>query len=336
MKKLLIIAADQERLGSPAGPHTLKLVHEDILKKAGGDTCKVIIATPERAEKHFADAEIIAAFPMRVPPIERVPRAKWLHSFSAGVDKILTPAVVSSDVLVTNSSGIHATPIAEHIIAYMLMFTRGFLKTVHNQQSHLWKKDGALGEVRGSHVLIVGLGEIGRETARLAKSFGASVSAVSRSGTDKPAFVDRLEKSDELDALLPIADFVVITLPHTSETHYLLNREKIRKMKKTAVLINIGRGGIVEENDLVDALHADEIAGAALDVFEIEPLPTESKLWDMEQVIITPHHSGLSRKYMDRAIELFCKNLDAYLKGDPSTPLRARQLPNLVDKKLGY
>jgi len=353
MRKLLVIAAEQEKHGSgpglrpadlryaegsgearagsglaKAGPHTLKKEHEETLHTFIPKEISVVIATPEEAPVHYIDAEIVAAFPMRMPPLESVPRAKWLHSFSAGVDKILTPAVAESDVLLTNSSGVHATPIAEHILGFILNFTREFQKTFRNQEKHIYEKSQSLREVCDSEILIVGLGEIGRETARLAKAFGAHVSAVSRSGKNKPDFVDRLEASDRLDMLLGAADFVVITLPHTDETHDLFDKKKFALMKSSAVVINIGRGGIIKEDDLIDALHEKKIAGAALDVFEKEPLPNDSPLWDLENVIITPHHSGLSHRYMDRAIALLIKNLDAYLKGEP--------LPNLVDKKLGY
>ena len=328
MRKMLVIAADQEKHGSAPGPHTLKREHEETLHKAFDAKLDVVIATPDEAKGHCADAEIVAAFPMRMPPLENVPRAKWLHSFSAGIDKILTPAVAESPVLLTNSSGIHATPIAEHIIGLILLFTREFPKTFRNQQHHVYEKSQTLREVRDSEILIVGLGEIGKETARLAKAFGAHVCAVSRSCKNKPDFVDRLEASDKLDQLLGDADFVVITLPHTEETHYLFDREKIQKMKRSAILINIGRGGIIKESDLIDALSVGTIAGAALDVFEKEPLPPDSPLWDMPNVIITPHHSGLSLRYMDRAVDILCKNLKAYLDGE--------KLPNEVNKELGY
>lgn len=328
MRKLLVIVADQERLGSLPGPDTFKIAHEEILRRAAGKNIEVVIATPEEAHDHFTDAEIVAAFPMRVPDIALLPRAKWLHSFSAGVDKILSPQVAVSDIHLTNSSGIHATPIAEHIIATLLIFVRQFHKTFRQQEQHVWQKRKSITELREQTILVVGLGEIGTEAARLAKAFGAVVWAVSRSGKNKPIFVDRLETSDKLDELLQSADFVVITLPHTQETHHLFGRAKLQKMKSLAVIINIGRGGIIQENDLIEALKEGKIAGAALDVFETEPLGRESPLWDMENVIITPHHSGLSRKYMDRATELLCKNLRAYLKGEP--------LPNLVDKNLGY
>lgn len=328
MRKILVIVADQERLGSPKGPHTFRPEHEAQLHEAAGTDAEVIIATPEEAAAHHADAEAVASFPARMPGIAQLPQAKWLHSFSAGVDRILTPTVADSEVILSNSRGVHATPIAEHIIAFMLNFSRGFHKTYHNQQKHVWEKDQTLTELRDSNVLIVGLGEIGSEAARLAHAFGARVRAVVRTPRDAPEYVEHLGSSAELDLMLPQSDFVVITLPHTSETHHLFSMQKIALMKPSAVLINIGRGGIINEADLVGALRNNVIAGAGLDVTEVEPLPADSPLWDMDNVIITPHHSGLSHRYMDRAIELLCKNIEAYLAGKP--------LPTQVNKDLGY
>ncbi len=328
MRKLLLISADQEKLGAQPGPDTFHRAHEEKIHATLPTDIELIVATPTEAPAHYGDAEIVAAFPMRVPDISYVPRARWLHSFSAGVDKILTPKVIASDLIVTNSSGIHATPIAEHLLGVCLMFIREFHRAVRNQLKHVWSKDLALGELRGKIVLIVGLGEIGTETARLAHAFGARVWALARSAKHKPDFVERFAQSSELDALLPEADFVIITLPHTSETHHLFNAKKFALMKPSAYVLNIGRGATINENELIDALREKKIAGAGLDVFETEPLPSNSPLWDMEQVIITPHDAGLSNKYMDRAVDLLCKNVRAYLAGG--------QLPNEVDKDLGY
>ena len=314
--------------GAKQGPHTFHPRHEDEIRAAAGKKMDVVVASPEEAPSHFADAEVVAAFPMRVPEISLLPQVKWVHSFSAGVDKILTNTLAASKIVLTNSSGIHATPIAEHMIGFMLMWTRRSVQALRAQEKKIWKKDDTLDELCGKTILIVGLGEIGTETARIAKVFGTTVLAVSRSPKKKPAFVDRLETSDKLDALLPEADFVIITLPHTDETHHLFDAKKFALMKKSAVVINIGRGGIINEKDLIDALKKGTIAGAMLDVFEKEPLPADSPLWDMENVIVTPHHSGLSQKYMDRAVERFCLNLKAYLAGE--------KLPNEVDKNLGY
>ncbi|MDO8517823.1 MAG: D-2-hydroxyacid dehydrogenase [bacterium] len=337
MRKLLIISNDIEQAGVERNPHTFRPEHLEKLKAAAaGSEVEVVVASPNDAPAHYASAEIVASFPARMPDIALLPQAKWLHSFSAGVDRILTPQVAASDIVLSNSRGVHATPIAEHIIAFMLVFTRGMQQTFHNQQKHLWQKAHSLGELRDQVVLIVGMGEIGTEAARLAHAFGARVFAISRSQKEKRDFVEKTGLQKDLDVLLPEADFVVITLPHTQETHHLFDTKKFALMKRSAVIINIGRGGIVNEIDLIDALNKKVIAGAGLDVTEQEPLHQDSPLWDMEQVVITPHHSGLSHKYMDRAIDLLCKNLTAYLAGDPSTELRARKLPTEVDKTLGY
>lgn len=327
MRKLLLIAADQERLGT-SGADTLKTKHGAQLTQVGGSDIQVIVATPDEASPHFADAEIVAAFPLRMPPLDSLPNAKWLHSFSAGVDKILTPELAQSEILLTNSSGVHATPIAETILAYLLMFARGFTQTIWERQQHVWHQNDHSGELRDSTVLIVGLGEIGTETARICNAFGSHVWATVRTAREKPNFVEHLETGEKLDEFLPHADYVVITLPQTEETHYLFDKTRFALMKKSAVIVNIGRGGIIKEADLIEALKEGTIAGAALDVFEKEPLPDDSPLWDMPNVVITPHHSGLSLRYMDRAIEVLSKNIKAYLKGEP--------LPNIVDKRLGY
>jgi len=192
----------------------------------------------------------------------------------------------------------------------------------------VWGKDETLSELRGKTVLIVGLGDIGMEAARLANCFGARILAIARSKKKKPAFVSELRTASYLDVLLPKSDIVVICLPHTNDTHHLFDKTKFALMKSTAILMNIGRGGIIHEKELIDALRRKQIAGAALDVTEQEPLSANSPPWDMENMIITPHHSGLSEKYMDRAVDLFCENLKLFLKG--------KKLRTEVDKKRGY
>lgn len=291
----------------------------------------------EEVKKQLKDAYIIASVPGVIPSIKGAKNLKWIHSFSAGVEKVLTEEVVKSRVIVSNSSGIHATPIAEHVLGLILIFTRKFYDTFKKQQKKIWKANQDLTELRGKTVLVVGLGSIGTEVARLTKCLGTKVLAIKQniknksrtdSVQDKPDFVDKLYTKEQLGEALPKADFVVLCLPFTRDTHHLFDMKKFKLMKRSAVLINIGRGGVINEKELIEALDKKIIGGAALDVTEKEPLPQASKLWGMENVIITPHHSGWSEKYMDRAIDIFCLNLKAYLKSNP--------LPNLVDKKRGY
>lgn len=321
--KLLIIKTEK----SPS--HLFKNEHAEKVKEMDASVEVVVSSDKEEIARHLQGADILACSPLVFPDISGAKNLKWIHSFSAGVDKILKPEVVNSDILVTNSSGIHATPIAEHIIGFMLIFTRKFADTFRAQQAHAWKRREDLTELREKTLLVVGLGNIGTEAARLAHCFGMHVISVDTDRErDKPDFVEELGGPDALSAMLPRADFVALCLPYTKETHHFLDLEKCKQMKPTGVVINIGRGGVVHESELVEALGKGIIAGAGLDVTEQEPLGPESPLWDMENVVITPHHSGISGKYMDRAIEKLCLNLVAYLKGET--------MPNLVDKKLGY
>jgi len=279
-------------------------------------------------QKELIDTDIVAGVPGVIPSIKGAKNLKWIHSFSAGVEKVLTDEVISSKVIVSSSSGIHAIPIAEHVLGFMLIFTRKFYETFEKQQRKIWKANQDLTELRGKTVLVVGLGHIGTEVARLAKCLGSKVIAVKQNVKNRPDFVDKLYSSNQLDEALPKADFVVLCLPLTAQTLRLFDMGKFKLMKKSAILINTGRGGVVNEKDLITALKKKIIGGAALDVAEQEPLPKNNPLWEMENVVITPHHSGWSEKYMDRGIDVFCTNLKAYLESKP--------LLNLVDKKRGY
>jgi len=288
----------------------------------------VTSADKQEIAKQLKDANIIAGVPFVIPSITNAKNLKWIHSFSAGVEKVLTDKVIKSKVIVSNSSGIHAIPIAEHVIGFMLMFTRKFYDTFKKQQKKIWEANQNLTEIRGKTVLVVGLGHIGTEVARLTSCIGAKVIAIKQSLSNKPKFVDKLYRIRDLGKVLPKADFVVLCLPLTAETKHLFGMKKFKLMKRSGSIINIGRGGLIKESDLITALEQRIIAGAALDVTEEEPLSQKSKLWQMENAVITPHHSGWSEKYMDRAIDLFCINLKAYFKRE--------KLPNLVDKKRGY
>lgn len=328
--KILIITRNNTLPKTPVRhPHRFTHDHLNTIKKAAGKKIEIVeVSDAEAALKHVFDADIVAGFPATIPSLANARNLKWLHSFSAGMDRVLRPEVIASPILVSNSSGIHATPIAEHVIGFMLIFTRRFHQTFKNQQNHIWNKDDTMAELRGKTVLIVGMGAIGTEISRLVHAFDASVLALTRTRKAKPAFVKELKTGAALSAFLPWADFVVLALPYTKDTHHYFGAREFRRMKRTSVIINIGRGSLINEVELVGALKNKMIGGAALDVTETEPLPKESPLWDMENVIITPHHSGLSERYMDRAIDLFCKNLRAFIQGEP--------LLTAVDKKLGY
>lgn len=282
----------------------------------------------QEVSRHMEDADVLAGILRSIPQIHDLKNLKWIHPFSAGVDWVLTPEVKDSNVLVGNCSGIHATPIAEHVLGVLLVFTRRFYDTFENQRRKVWERQRGATELKGKTVLIAGLGNIGKEVARVVSCVGARVTALDRKGQEKPASVEMLYSDEQWADALGVADFVVLALPLTVETRHLFDMEKFRIMKKTAVLVNVARGGLVHEQELIRALQEDIIAGAALDVMEEEPLPQESPLWEMKNVVITPHHSGISEKYMERAVAVFCENLKAYLEG--------KRLPNQVDKQKGY
>lgn len=317
------------QISDPSHPHFFTPAHLSAIRAAAGRGSDVRVFTdPREAGEHVEDAEVIAAFPFSMPPLAEAKKLKWLHTFSAGVDRVLTDETRHLPILISNSSGIHAIPIAEHLLGFMLIFSHRFPATFRHQTKHRWHRDDGIRELRGKTLLVAGLGDIGREAARLAHGLGMRVIAIARRTHRKPRFVDELGTGKILDALLPQADFVAVCLPYTSETHHLFDMKKFRKMKPSAVIMNIARGPIIHEEHLIEALRKDIIGGAGLDVTEHEPLPKESPLWDIDNVVVTPHHSGLSEKYMDRAVELFCRNIAAYRAG--------RRLPTLVNKTLGY
>jgi len=311
-------------------PLEIKPRHVEQVKAVSQDIEVALVDKDETQElqKHLVDCDIIAGVPWALSSVGGAKNLKWVHSFSAGMDKVLTPELISSDILASNSAGIHATPIAEHVMGFMLIFARRFAATFKKQQQKVWEKEQNLTELLGKTVLVAGLGNIGKEVARLADCFGMEVIAFDQPGKEKPSFVHEIGGKEQLSSMLSVADFVVLCLPYTKDTHHFFGKEQFENMKTSAVFMNIGRGSVVDEQALVEALQEKKIGGAALDVTEEEPLSKDSPLWDMENVVLTPHHSGWSEKYMDRAIEKFCLNLKAFLDGKP--------LPNLVNKELGY
>jgi phosphoglycerate dehydrogenase-like enzyme len=267
-----------------------------------------------------------------VPDPARIPRLRWVQLHSAGVNQVLNTPLWSSDVVITTTSGIHAPTIAEYVLMMMLAFAHRLPRMFHYQArgewpSRRWQKFLPR-ELRGATVGVIGYGSIGREIGRLAHAFGMRVLALRRGGAGGPASYelsglaggdepDRLYTPDQLTEMLPECDYVVLAVPYTSATHHLIDQAALHAMKPTAVLINIARGAVVDEAALIRALREGWIAGAALDVFEQEPLPADSPLWTLEDVIISPHVAGFTPHYDDRATALFAENLRRYLAGEP-------------------
>jgi phosphoglycerate dehydrogenase-like enzyme len=267
-----------------------------------------------------------------IPPqdiLKRAPRLKWIQMMSAGVDRLRGTEIWQSDVIITGVSGIHATPIGEFVLELMLMFAKKAPLCFQMKQNHEWRRFMPTG-LKGKTVGIAGLGHIGREVARLSKAFGMRVIATRRSAKiiGSAKYVDRLLPAKRLPSLLADSDFVVISVPLTKETFQLIGEKELKAMKPTAYIINIARGNVIDEKALIHALEEKQIAGAGLDVTAKEPLPAKSPLWDMDNVILSPHISGGMEDYVARATDLFCDNLKRYIT--------SRKLRNIIDRKLGY
>jgi len=257
------------------------------------------------------------------------PRLKWIQLMSAGADRLLNSGFIEEGVTVTTASGLHATPIGEFVLTAMLMFCKGAPTYMRAQARQEWTRFPPR-ELFGKTVGVVGFGHIGEEVGRLSKAFGCRVIATKRSATGRTSApnADEILPPGELHRLLAASDFVVLSMPLTPETRGMIGDAELRTMKPTAVLVNIARGPVVVEAALIDALRESRIAGAALDVFEQEPLPAESPFWDMENVIVSPHISGGTEIYNQRVVEIFARNLGRYLRGEP--------LENVVDPARGY
>lgn len=240
---------------------------------------------------------------------------RWVQCWGAGVDQMPLETFARKGVMLTNASGVHAFPISESVLAMMLAFARRLHVAIRNQADGKWQSPGSLHEIHGKTAAVIGLGAIGEETARLAKAFGMKVLGIRRTGGDSP-HVDRMYDMGSLMEVLGQSDYVIVTLPLTKETRRLFGQEQFRAMKPSAYYINIGRGGTTDTDALEAALRQGIIAGAGLDVFEQEPLPASSPLWAIENVILTPHVSGLTVHYEERMIDIFLNNLHEYLGGN--------------------
>ena len=308
-------------------------VPEELQKRAQ-EICpdaRIVVTDDKQEIEPLLDEIEIAAGHFPIQWIPRANRLRWYQQWGAGTDWLMRhPEVRALDFQLTNASGVHAIPISEHIFAFMLAFARRLPEAMRAQTQRQWNRqeDSPAFELAGKTMLLVGVGAIGRQTAHMAAALGMRVTGVRSDPAKTVPGVDRMVGPQEMLAALPEADFVVLTMPLTDETRGIVNHAFIEQMKPSAYLINIGRGGTVDEDALIEALLTGKIAGAGLDVFAVEPLPATSPLWEMPNVIITGHYSGETPHYNERALAIFIDNLERYANGRP--------LRNLVDKKRGY
>ena len=296
-------------------------------------------------EDWTTDAEIYYAYGA-VPPLSQAPNLQWVQAHYAGVDSLEGSELWQSDTLITTASGVHATNMAQYAMTQILAWAQRVPNWFDYKQTKSWGESRwdtfVPQELRGKTLGILGYGSIGRELARLAKPFGFEILVTKRDakqmvdsgynatglGDPEGLLPDRIYPAEATRSMVAECDFVVITLPLTSRTRSLIDAEMLKTMKPTAFLINVGRGAIINEPDLVRGLRKGWLAGAGLDVYETEPLPDDSPLWEMDNVIMTPHISGFTPHYDDRATDIFAENLRRYLAGEP--------LLNLVNRTEGY
>lgn len=280
--------------------------------------------------RYFPNDRVIGAFgAARIAELlQEAPTLRWVQSHGAGVDGLLSPGLVESEVVLTNAAPIHAVPMAETVLALMLAAAKRLPEHVLDQERRAWRRLPK-GELRGSTVGIVGFGRIGAEVARRSSAFGMRVIGLRRAAmADPPPGVERVDGSEGLPALLAESDYLALTLSLNPTSRGLLGAPELALMKPTACLINVARGDVVNEAALVAALRAGRPAFACLDAFRQEPLPSDSPLYHLPNVLITPHNSASSPHMEERVVELFLDNLARFAGGRP--------LLNVVDKQRGY
>ena len=303
--------------------------HREKLEAVGAG-CTFVYSDPDTvAAEQIQAANIILGLP-KADMLQASKNLEWLQLASAGTDPYIVPGVLNPKTVLTNATGAYSKAVSEHAFALTLMLTKKLHLYRDEQSKRHWSDHGAVSSLSDSTVVVVGLGDIGRAYARLVKAMGAYVIGVKRRAGNCPDCVDELVMTRDLDTVLPRADVMMSVLPNTAETRFLYTDESFDSMKDSAVFINCGRGNAVSSEVLYRALSEHKIAAAGVDVTETEPLPADSPLWTLENLVITPHISGGFHlpETFERIVEIAADNLAAFLAG--------RELRNVVDFSTGY
>ena len=288
----------------------------------------------DRLPEELPETDIFVGWSLRPDQFVSAKKLKWIHSPAAAVHQLLYSELINSPVRLTNSTGVHGPVVAEHAIAVMLALAKRIPQSMHYQakktwaQQILWDQRPRPREVAGDTVVVVGMGGIGREFTSRAKALGVKVLGVRENPRKGSGGADAVFGLEKLDDLLPQASYVLLCVPVTPATTRIIDRARLSKMKADAYLINVARGTLIDEAALLEALQARRIAGAALDVFEQEPLPPDSPFWALDNLLITPHTAAVTERLWDRHYELIADNLRRFLSDEP--------LLNEVDKRRGY
>ncbi|MDQ2665995.1 MAG: D-2-hydroxyacid dehydrogenase [Gemmatimonadota bacterium] len=290
----------------------------------------------DEARREASRAEAYFGFGFTADLLAAAPRLKWVHSAAAGVGNVLKSGIADTDIILTNSAGIHGPPIGEFVVAGILHFMRGLDVAIAQQQQGVWSKaffvadDSPMREIGDARVLIVGTGGLGGEAARRLTALGATCIGVRRRpelGT--PQGFSKAVGMGALDSELPRADALVLAAPLTSDTSALMTRARLELLPRHAIVVNVARGALIDEEALADLLEAGQLRGAVLDVFQHEPLATTSRLWQLRSALVVPHVSPVSPgRFWPRQLDLFLDNWRRYTAGEP--------LRNVVDKRAGY
>ncbi|GGI45467.1 hydroxyacid dehydrogenase [Paenibacillus marchantiophytorum] len=281
------------------------------------------------AEQEIADADVIVTAGRMNPDMMKLAvKLQWLQTLSAGVDKLPLQELAERHIVLTNARGVHTIQMSEFTLSLMLQWVRKANLFHEQKQNKIWSHHIQVGELHGKTLGIIGAGAIGEAVARKAKAFDMKVIGLNRSGDPQPACDATYSGEDGLTTLLSQSDFVVLLLPSTAKTRGFITKEHLALMKPSAFLINLARGDVIDEEALISALQEGSLAGAALDVFEQEPLPVTSPFWTLENVILTPHIAGASAHYTERASSIFYHNVRAFLDGG--------EMMNIVNLKEGY
>ncbi len=288
----------------------------------------------KRVDEEIVDAEIAIAWSIRPEQIAAAKKLRWIHSPAAAVHLLIFPELVNSDIILTNAREVHGPVVAEHVIALIFALAKKIPGSVRLQEKHIWGQQilwdelPRVREIAGATLGMIGLGSIGRPVVRSAKALGMRVIAVREHPEKGSEGADAVFGPPQIDEVFRQADYIVLAAPVTASTKAIANAERLALVKPDACLINVGRGQLVDEPALASALREKKIGGAALDVFPKEPLAADSPLWDVQNLLITPHTAALTDKLWERHYALFSENLRRYLSGQP--------LLAVVDKRKGY
>ena len=331
MTRMKLLIATHHRLDLWIAPQWFT----DRLQKEFQPFEVVRLTSYDNMEKELPEVEVAFTFSIRPEQLQFANKLRWVHSPAAAIHQFLYPEFVDSDIVLTNAREVHGPVVAEHVLALIFALAKRIPEDVRCQQKHLWAQEklwlegAGPREVAGATLGLVGLGSIGRNLAKHASDLGMNVIAVrEHPERPKPDFVHEVLPAAGLNEMLSRADYVVLSPPLTPATRGMIGHNQLARMKPDGYLINVGRGPLIDEAALHDVLRARKIGGAALDVFEKEPLSPDSPLWDLDNLLITPHTAGMTAKLWERHYTLFSENLRRYLAGQP--------LLALVDKKHGY